>query len=113
MKMHLDPMKHWLGQVPQERLEQVVSPVITNWAYIAFMKNRSMKDVINEHYGYPTHEFKGGELLTNGIYKYPEDPDLYPIISYDIGDEVIFYYEHEMLGIYNKVTDERYVTRVD
>jgi len=79
----------------------------------AEMLGMGLREVINEHYGYPTYQFKGGELLDNGIYKYPEDPDLYPLCRVETDAETIFMYDYEMVAIRNKTTDEYYVTRVD
>lgn len=110
--INYDPFNVWSNRLAPEHVEYLCMFVVQQ-SHLADKLDISLKTVINDHYGYPTHEFKGGTMKGGGIYTYPEDPDLYPLCEIQTKQEIIYMYEHEMLGIRNKTTDEYYVTRVD
>lgn len=70
---------------------------------------------VKAQYGYPCISLEGKVVDT--VYKYPRDPDLYPLFSYtfSIPDLVVYQYEYSILAfIYKKDGEQhQFITRMD
>ena len=82
---------HWLEHGPQEFL----------------------KDRLISAYVFYVGPMEGGTLRVDGTYIYPQDPDLYPIVSFEVADEICFIYEYGIVGVFNKSDGSTWVTRMD
>lgn len=111
MLMIYDPLDKY-PDVPIKHFTEMCT-VIYHWALIASTSGKPMIDIIHQHYGYPLDPFTGGTVTVNGVYSYPEDPDLYPICKIILHEEIIFYYEYEMMTIRNKQNGKYFTIRVD
>ena len=108
----LDPLYH---HIPQGRTAEMIGEEVgLIWAWcmskpegIGFLQH------FEDMYQFGVFEMKGGEVLENGIYKYPEDPDLYPLIRVDNKEETVFVYPYGIVAIRNKTTRDTFVTRMD
>lgn len=108
----VDPLyKH----VPEGRsADSIIEEVGLIWAWSKTKETgRWFKDHFDEQYGFGLFEMKGGQVLDNGIYKYPEDPDLYPLLRVDDEDETVFVYPYGIVAIRNKTTRDTFVCRMD
>jgi len=74
------------------------------------------KDIVNhmtEAYGFgDLFEFKGGEILEDGTYRYPEDPDLPWVGKMDTPNGTAYFYESAMLAL-PMPDGKHYITRMD
>jgi hypothetical protein len=73
---------------------------------------QSLKEVLLANYDYYSGEMTGGTLYPNGRYDYPEDPSLFPLVSFTKDSEVCFIYQYGMVGI-STSNGETWVTRMD
>ena len=111
MRITYDPLKQYRNVKPG-RLKEACAFIWMQSAQAAAL-GIGLKEVINEHYGYPTYEFKGGTVDPDGTYRAPEDPPLYPLCEINTGEEMVYMYEHEIISIRDRLTGNTYVTRVD
>ena len=113
MLTEYDPLHHFLGQYSPKFMVQMCK-VIKSWAFaVEEGLYEDMYELINGHYQGGVYESKGGEVLENGIYKYPEDPDLYPVCKITAVNEIYFFYEYDFLAIRDKETNDTHLYRVD
>lgn len=56
---------------------------------------------------------EGGVIKEDGVYTYPDDPDLYPLISMEREQETVFIYYYGIVGIVYKDVRSAFVTRMD
>lgn len=73
-------------------------------------EDQSIKDSVIAAYQFPTYKFEG-EVLADGTYRYPGDPDLHPIVSWTRGDETVFMYQHAIIAFITG--DDVFITRMD
>lgn len=63
-------------------------------------------------YGYPLTPMEGGEVLVDGTYRFNGDPDLLPMASMIIGDNIVVnFYSYGIVSICSD--DEVIVVRMD
>jgi len=55
-------------------------------------------------YGFGMGEMTGGVVEEDGTYKYPGDPDLYPLTRCKANDTVIFIYSYGIIAFVDKDT---------
>ena len=111
MIIKYDPLNMFMN-VSDSDLGNLCS-VIYHWAGIALIANMPMREVIHRHYGYALDPMEGGSVTENGLYSYPSDPDLYPLCKIEMSQEIIFFYEYEIIAIRNKDDKKTVVLRVD
>ena len=88
--------------------------VILNWAINPTYKYSSFKDAILQQYLYRADFGMGGTIDHNGVYKYPEDPPLWPLLKIARNDDVLYFYENYIIAM--KDIHQKsgfYITRVD
>ena len=71
-----------------------------------------LKEALDKQYGFGLFETKGGKVSKDGIFSYPEDPDLYPIAEIIRGDETFYQYQYGIVAIIQK-DGSSFVTRMD
>ena len=112
IKLIYDPMFHHLDMMSHKGIEDNCS-VVFHWAMQSHLFGVGMQTILEDHYGEPRRHMSGGVVLNNGLYKYPEDEDLYPLCRIETEAEIIFFYFYDILAVRNKITDDVYITRVD
>lgn len=71
----------------------------------------SLKDYLAGRYGFPMPEMEGGLVHLNGLYTYPDDPDLEPLAKVTFDSCVFWQYPYGIVAI---VTPSgTFVTRMD
>ena len=93
-----------------------VCGILPHWAVSG--SGETMKDSLINNYQFYMGAFTGGTIDDTGIYSYPEDPDLYPMLKIDRLDgedlkEVCYIYEYAMVACKNIDTGDLWVTRMD
>ena len=82
------------------------------WALNHEFFHLPLKDALAEQYGMPLYEISGGTLDANGVYRYPGDKPLKPLIRIDRGDETFYQYDYAIVAILSPGSDA-YITRMD
>ena len=73
---------------------------------------RSVLDDMAKAYGFYMGDMEGGVVTPEGIYQYPEDPDLHPLIQWTLDDSVVIYmYEHAIIALTDG--ERTIITRMD
>lgn len=85
---------------------------IPGWALNEEYLFKPLKEALDDQYGFGLFEMKGGEITKDGIYKYPRDPELYPLIKIIRHDEILYQYLYGIVAIVQK-DGSSFVTRMD
>ena len=82
--------------------------------WIDLYDERSFKQQVEDAYGFGSlHRFSDtGKVDANGIYRYPGDPELYPIAIWRREGETAYMYEYAIMAFVT-ADGETFVTRVD
>jgi hypothetical protein len=72
----------------------------------------TMKDRLIANYPFYMGEMNGGELTNDGVYKYPGDEDLFPLVRFSFNGELCFIFQYSMVGTISK-DGSTWVTRMD
>lgn len=75
-----DPMEHYT-HVSHEDIVASLGLIPDILGNAVASGSESFRSALESSYGFPLRDMIGG-TVDNGIYKYPQDPDLYPICSY-------------------------------
>ena len=81
---------------------------VVNPEYFEF----NLIEALNKQYNFGLFESKETIITEDGIYKYPGDPDLYPIIKIVRGKETFYQYLYGLIGII-KEDGTSYAARMD
>lgn len=109
-EMETDPCKHFQG-VREEAILNAIG-VLLPWAVNTHFYDSSAKEAFDKQYSFGLFPM-GGKIRDNGVFEYPGDPDMYPLVKLDrFGRETIFFYQHAIVAI--KQTDgTTFITRMD
>jgi len=111
-RMGLDPCSYY-GDV---NVRELVALCGLLPAFIATVAKSGEEDLIkgmSDQYGFGVlHEMKGGEVTEAGVYQYPDDPDLYPILAAEIEGKKIYQYHYGIVAI-EQDDGAFFVTRMD
>ena len=72
----------------------------------------TMKDRLLKNYVYYLGELDGGRLTPDGLYMFPGDEDLYPLVKFEFNGERCFIFKYAIVGIIFD-NGETFVTRMD
>ena len=109
MKIITDPHNKFLSATPDELLE--ACGLLPIW--LANGEQPSLKDRLIENYSFYMGEMKGGNLSPEGLYTYPGDEDLYPLVSFESDTEICYIFKHAIVGVFEKENGSIWVTRMD
>ncbi len=76
-------------------------------------KDIPLKEALHAAYGFGLFEMHGGIVSEEGIYKYPEDPELIPLAKIERDDEYFYQYKYGIVAIKSRDSDKYFVTRLD
>ena len=83
------------------------------WAVDPDYLDQPIKQAMTELYGFgKLYEMKGGEVTDKGVYKYPDDPDLYPIVTIKRDHEIMHQYPYGIVA-FEQDDGTVFVTRMD
>jgi len=73
---------------------------------------RAVLDAMAEAYGFYMGDMEGGTVDAEGVYQYPDDPPLYPLVRWKLDDDVTVYmYQFAIVAVQDK--DTTIITRMD
>ena len=109
----IDPLKAFDGDA---KYITTVCGILPLWATNG--GGETMKDSLKNQYAFYTGEMTGGSVDDDGVYSYPEDSDLYPMLKIERLDgdelkEVCTIYEYAIVACRNVETGDLWVTRMD
>ena len=104
------------ADIPENRMIEALGilPIwVREWATLGKMAGYDIIQYMTEAYGFgDLFEFKGGEILEDGTYRYPEDPDLPWVGKMDTPNGTAYFYESAMLAL-PMPDGKHYITRMD
>lgn len=112
VKTTVDPM----GKYPNASGEQIFLACGQVPVWLNDLNNpdhESIKSIFSRFYVFGVFETKGGIVDEEGVYKYPNDPDLYPLIKMERGNEIVYQYRSGLVSIIDVETGNSFVTRMD
>lgn len=71
-----------------------------------------LKEALDKQYGFGLYKSTGQTIEKDGTYKFPGDPNLYPLIKIERKDEIFYQYLYGMVVFVNK-DGTTFVTRMD
>lgn len=109
-----DPTSNY--EAPTEAIIEACGFVL-GWvvAHEPTVSNMTLKEHLEACYGFgELHEMKGGEVTESGIYKYPEDPDMHPLVFITLeGGAEFLMWRHAICAMRDNQKQDWYVTRMD
>ena len=91
----IDPLKKF--NVPPETIIEACG-IIPNWVFNKSLMHIDTLEALKTQYQFPTYPM-GGEIDKEGIYHYPEDPDLYPLVKMVRGEDIIYQYDYGIVAV--------------
>lgn len=106
----VDPLGHY-SKIPSRKIAFSCG-ILPVWVIKPEYINLPLLKTLKLQYHFPIHELDGATVADDGIFKYPNDPDQYPLIKIQRGKETFYQYEHAMIAIVQE-DGSSYVTRMD
>ncbi len=109
-KYMIDP----LNKYPHVSEENLIATLgfIPGWALNSEFEDKPLKEALDVQYGFGLYEMTGSTIEEDGTWKYPEDPDLFPILELKRGNETLYQYEHGLVAIVQE-DGSSFCTRMD
>ena len=108
VKYDIDPLDKFTNVAPEALVEAC--------GFIPSFINPEADDVMEEallQYGFSIGPMVGGKVDGIGIYKYPGDPDLYPITRCVADNKTIYIYEYGIISFVDNEGGETVTYRFD
>jgi len=114
MQINIDPTGNYrlFGNTEHELMEAcgLIPMWVREWS--ASPTQRTLKEYLSDAYGFGLYEMTGGQIdPETGIYSYPEDPELKPLMSIDTDEGVLYIYEYAIVAI--PTVHGYFITRMD
>jgi len=99
--------------VPKEHLKEMLG-ILPYWVgeYVILGTDMDIVNYMTERYGFGELWHFKGEVLEDGTYRYPEDPDLPYVAKMSTPNGNVYFYERAMLAL-PLPNGEYFVTRMD
>jgi hypothetical protein len=108
MEITIDPLKGYDGVKPTKLFEATgLIPYFVQEAALSKDGNTTAKevmDIMNEAYGFGMGDYNmlenGGEVDDDGRYQYPEDPELVPLVQFELDTGVkVWVYQYALVAV--------------
>lgn len=112
LRAEVDPTGKWPNLAEVDLLESL--GILPHWATNK-KDDEGFAEAFERQYPFWCGRTDSGKtyITEEGIYQYPEDPDLAPILMLHSDDEVVYFYRYALVAIVNKLNDDVFVTRMD
>ncbi len=107
--MTIDPLSHYQGVKVGDLLEAL--GLLPIWLSEINDSENIMQEM-RKKYQYGAFDM-GGEVTEAGLYRYPQDPDLYPIATVNIKNKTALFYQYGMFSVLDNDTGEAVTARMD
>jgi len=112
ISINTDPLCKYT-HIPHIQLEEMMG-TLPYWLNNPEYAILPAKEAFDEQYPFGLFEMEGGEILDDGTFKYPEDPDLHPVATILRGTEVIHIYPYAIVAILDlNANNDTFITRMD
>ena len=105
-----DPLKKFQKHICSELLE--ACGLLPHWVVNPEFSHIPLKEAMETQYGFPMIEMEKSTISETGVMRYPEDPDMYPMIKIVRGDETFYQYDYGVVAFVQN-DGSSYVTRMD
>jgi len=102
----LDPTGHFtkhISSLEQKTLAKQnlaeACGLIPNWVMDYEYDDLNMKDMLQKYYPFGMFPIPKTTVSDSGVFSYPEDPDLYPLVKMSRGEEIIYQYQYGLVAI--------------
>ncbi len=110
VKCTIDPLnKH--SNVQEENLIRTFG-FIPQWALNSEFEDKPLKEALDIQYGFGLYELTDTKIKDDGTWKYPGDPDLFPILKLKRGNETLYQYNYGLVAIVQE-DGSSFCTRMD
>ena len=102
------------ADIPDRQLIEALG-ILPIWVkeWVIFGEHMDIVKYMTEAYGFgDLFEFKGGEILEDGTYRYPGDPDMPWVGKMDTPNGTAYFYESAILAL-PMPDGKHYITRMD
>ena len=119
-KLKVDPTGHYPDVKPTRLLG--AGGFVFFWAAEAFTRPESIRETLENRYGFGSLFPMDMTISPTGVLSYPEDPDLYPLFSItgtrpgSSTEEVFYMYEHAIVAFSSSEIDSKngfFISRMD
>jgi len=100
IKITIDPLSKY-NHLSQEEIFDTLG-ALPHWAINPDYLDVPLKEALDKQYNFGLYESSGQTITKEGIYQYPEDPDLYPLIKIQRKDEIFYQYRYAIIAIVQK-----------
>ena len=104
-----DPLQNHTDLTPSQIMEWC--GFIPHWLYNVSDYD-SIKECLIDQYDYYSGEMSGGTIDDKGVYTYPEDPPLYPLITVYGDGEIFHQYNYGIVATVQK-DGTQWIARMD
>lgn len=85
---------------------------LPGWVMNSEFFDKPLKEALDEQYCCGLFEMTGGVIDSNGVFRYPEDPELHPLIKIIRGKETFYQYQSAIVAIVQE-DGSTFMTRMD
>ena len=124
MKITIDPTGHYTSKLKGDKLKAMerrlvmalgIVPQFVNEAFEKMEEPPTVESfykAVCDEYQFYMGPMEGGTIDADGVYEYPEDPPLYPLVSWGVGEGITIYmYQYAIVGVTEG--DTTLITRMD
>ncbi len=104
-----DPLSKYQG-VDDYKLMNACG-ILTQW--LVYGTDDSLQRRLLDEYAFYNGPMTGGTLSREGLYQYPEDPEMYALVKFESDTEICFVFDYGIVGIFFKETGDTWITRMD
>lgn len=109
-EMTIDPLRQF-SDISECKISQSLG-ILPHYVMNEDYFHKDLKAALKEQYKFGMFELTGGKIDDKGIFEYPGDPELFPLIKIVRGDEIYYQYEHAIVAIVQK-DGSTFITRLD
>ena len=120
LKITVDPLDAFSG-ISRNKLFEATGliPYFVAEAHLSIAEEptaQGVMDDLNDSYGFGLGEYnmlddEAASMAENGLYSYEEDPDLSPLVEFDLGGATVWVYQYALVAV--KVGSDVIMQRMD
>lgn len=110
IQLIIDPTKHWSDLTKNEIVK--ACGILPLWAANPFLLATPLQQAFEAQYPFPMPPIENGTIAPSGVFQYPGDPDLSPLIELERGPETLFIYQYALIGII-RADGSTFISRMD
>jgi len=87
--------------------------LIPGWVLNPASWGETLIETLSRNYPFGLHPMPPGSKIENKVHKYPEDPDLYPLLEITRRDETLLQYQYGIVAVLDPDGQTVLITRMD